>query len=59
MKILEQFRKNVNYVAYMSDYMIEIFNTHTITFGYEKHSVSQFTFKLHLAWNVFDCLLQV
>ena len=33
MKILKQFRTNVNYMAYMSDCMIEICNTHTITFG--------------------------
>ena len=43
----------------MSDRMIEIYNTHTIIFGYQTHFSSQFTFKLHLAWNVIDCLLWV
>ena len=56
MKILMQFRTNVNYMAYKSVCLIEICNTHTITFGYQTHLLSQFTFKLHLAWNDFDCL---
>ena len=30
MKILKQVRTNVNYIAHMSDCMIEICNTHTI-----------------------------
>ena len=59
MKILQQFRTIVNYIAYMSDCMIEICNTHAITFGYETHFFSQFTFKLHSAWNVLDRLLWV
>ena len=46
-------------MAYLSDCMIEICNTHTITWGYQRNFFSQFTFKLHLAWNVFDCLLKV
>ena len=37
----------------MSDCMIEICSTHTITFGYQNLLSSQFTFKLHLAWNIF------
>ena len=49
MKIFQQFRTNVNYMAQMSDCMIEIRNTHTITFGYQTHFSSPFTFKLHLA----------
>ena len=59
MKIFMQFRTNVNNMAYISDSLIEICNTHTITFGYQTHFFSQFTFELHLAWNVFDCLLWV
>ena len=39
--------------------MIEICNTHTITVGYQTYFFSHFTFKLLLAWNVFDCLLWV
>ena len=39
--------------------MIETCNTHTITFSYRRHFFLQLTFKLHLATNVFDCLLQV
>ena len=54
-----QFRTNVNYMAYISVCLIEICNTHTITFGYQTHFFSQWTFELHLAWNVFDCLLWV
>ena len=34
MKIFMQIRTNVNYVACISDCLIEICNTHTITFGY-------------------------
>ena len=49
MKILQQFRTNVNYMAQMTDCMIEICNTHAITFGYQTHFFLQFTFKLHLA----------
>ena len=37
MKSLKQFRTNVNYLAYMSDCMIEICNTHTTNFGHQKH----------------------
>ena len=59
MKVFMQFRKNVNYMAYISDCYIEICNTHTITFGYQTHVFSQFTLELHLAWNVSDCLLWV
>ena len=59
MKVFMQFRKNVNYMAYISDCFIEICNTHTITFVYQTHFFSQFTFELHLAWNVFDWLLWV
>ena len=59
MKVFMQFRKNVNYMAYISDCFIEICNTHTITFVYQTHFFSQFTFELHLAWNVFDCFLWV
>ena len=39
--------------------MIEIFNFHTNTFGYQTHFFSQFTFQLKLARNVFDFLLWV
>ena len=59
MKIFMHFRTNVNYRTYISDCLIEICNTHTVTFGYQTHFFSQFTFQLHLAWNVFDCLLWV
>ena len=59
MKIPMHFRTNVNCIAYKSVCLIEICNTHTITFGYQTHLLSQFTFKLHLAWNDFDCLLWV
>ena len=41
----------------MSACLIDVCSTHTITFGYQTHFSSQFTFKLHLAWNVFGCLL--
>ena len=57
MKILMQFRTNVNYMADVSDCFNEICNTHAIIFGYQTHVFSQFTFKLLLAWNAFDCLL--
>ena len=57
MRILMQFRKNVNYKEYLSDFLMEICNTHTITFGYQTHIFSQFIFKLHIAWKAFDCLL--
>ena len=43
----------------MSECLIEIFNFHTITFVYQTNFFSQFTFKLKLARNVFDCLLWV
>ena len=59
MKTFMQFRTNVNYMAYVSECLIEICNTHTITFGYQFLFFSQFTFEFHLAWNVFDCLLWV
>ena len=59
MKIFMQFWTNFNYMASNSDCLIEICNTHTFTFGYQTHFFSQFTFELHLAWNVFDCLLWV
>ena len=59
MKIFMQFRTNVNYMAYISHCLMEICNTHIITFGYQTHFFSQFTFELHLAWKVFDCLLWV
>ena len=59
MKIFEQNRKNVNYMACMSDSMIEICNNPTITFGKQSHFFSQLTSELFLAWKVFDCLLQV
>ena len=49
MKILLRFRTNVNYMAYISNYLMEICNTHTITSGYQTHFFSQFTFKLNLA----------
>ena len=48
-KKLEKSRRSANYVAYMSDCFIENCNTHTITFGYQRHFFSRFTFKLHLA----------
>ena len=57
MKFLVQVRKNVNYKSYKSDCLIEISNTHTIFFGYQTHFFSQFTFKLQLASNAFECLL--
>ena len=59
MTIFKQFGKNVNYMAYMSDCTIEISNNHTNAFGSERIFFSQFTLKLHLAWVVSDCLLQV
>ena len=59
MEILMQFRTNVNYMAYISYCLIGICKTHTINFGYQTYFISQFTFKLHLAWNAFDCLLWV
>ena len=49
MKIFMQLRTNVNYIAYISECLIEICNAHTISFGYQTHLFSQFTFKLHLA----------
>ena len=59
MKVLMQFRTNVSNMAIISDCLIEIYNTHTITFGYQTHFFSHFTFKLHSAWNSFDCLLWI
>ena len=59
MKNIEQFTKNVNYVEYMSICMIEICNTQPLNFACQRHLFSQFTFKLHLARNDFDCLLRV
>ena len=59
MKIFMHFRTNVNYMAYISDCLIEICNTQTITFGYQTHFFSPFSFELHLAWNVSDCLLWI
>ena len=46
-------------MAYMSDCMIEICNTQTITVGYQKRFLSQITFKLHLVLHDFDFLLQL
>ena len=37
MKMLMQFRTNVSYMAYLSDCLMEICNTHTIKFGYQTH----------------------
>ena len=37
MKMIMQFRTNVNYMAYISDCWIEICNTHTTTFDYPTH----------------------
>ena len=49
-----QFKTNDNYMAYMSDCMIEICNTHTITFGYQRHSFLtidfQVTFSMKCLW---------
>ena len=59
MEIVKQFREKLNFLAYMSDCMIENSNLHRISFGQPRHFFWQFTFNLHLAWNVFDCLLQV
>ena len=59
MKIFMQIGTNLNYMAYISDCLIEICNTHTITFGYWTHFFYQVTFELHLAWSVFDYLLWV
>ena len=50
MKNLTPFRTNVSYRAYISDCMIEICKTNTITFGYQTHFFSQSTFKLQLHW---------
>ena len=46
-------------MAYISDFLIEICNTHTMIFGYQTYFFSQFTFKLHLALFAIDCLLWV
>ena len=43
----------------MSGCMIEVCNAETMNFDYRRHILPQFTFKLHLAWNVFDFLLRV
>ena len=59
MKIPMQFRTNVNYMSYISDCLIEICNTHSVTFGYQSHFFSQFTFKLNIALISFDCLFTV
>ena len=59
MKSRMQFRTNVNYMVYRSDCLIDICNTHTTGFGYPTHFSSQFSFRLHLALNAFDCLLWV
>ena len=48
-KILMQFGTNVNYIAYLSECLIEICNAHTISFGYQTHFFSHFTFNLHFA----------
>ena len=45
MKLLMQFKTNVNYIEFKSDCLIEICNTQTITFGYQTHFFLQFTFK--------------
>ena len=61
-KALSNLETNVNYIAYMSECMIEVCNTHRITFDYVimKHIFSHILpSSLHLAWNVFDCLLQL
>ena len=46
--------KNVNYLAYMSECMIDICNTCTKTFGYQRHFFSHFclqiTFSLKFLW---------
>ena len=57
LKIPMQFRSNFNYMANQFDCFIEICNIRTIIFGYWTYFLSQFTFKIHLAWNAFDCLL--
>ena len=44
---------------HISDCLTEICSFQTINFGYQTHFFSQFTFKLHLAWNVSDCSLWV
>ena len=48
MKILMQFRTNLNYMAFLSDILIEICNTHTINFVYQTHFFSQYTMKWQL-----------
>ena len=48
MKILMQFRTKVKDITYISECLIEIWNTDTINFGYQIHFSSQLTFKLHL-----------
>ena len=52
-----QFRKNVNYMANISDCLIKICKTHTIIFGYQNHFLPHFASKFHLAWNAIDYLL--
>ena len=52
-KNLKQFRTNVNYMAYMSDCMIEICKTHTITFACQRrfsHNYLQVTFSIKCLW---------
>ena len=58
MENLKQFRKKVNFRAYMSDCKIDICKTPTTSFGYQRNFSSKINFKLYLARNVFDCILQ-
>ena len=44
-------------MAFISVCLNETSNTPTVTFGYQTNFFSQSTFKLHLEWNGFDCLL--
>ena len=46
-------------MAYTFDGMIEISNSHTNIFGYQRQFCPQFTLKLRLAWKVFDCSLRI
>ena len=58
METLKQFTKNVNYLASISDCVIENCNTHTIPFGYQRRFLSQFTYELLLARIDLVCSLQ-
>ena len=44
MKNIKHLRKSANYVGYVSDCMIKISNTHTVTFW-------MFSFLLHVFWS--------